>query len=534
MTEVAIYARVSTERQEREGTIDSQLDALHRLAAEHGWQVPPERVYVDDGWSGSRLDRPALDALRDVAADGGIGTLLVYSPDRLARNFVYQQVLLEELQGRGAKIIFHERPITENPEDRLLVQMQGVFAEYERAKIAERMRRGKLHKARTQGWLNWNIPPFGYRVIHEEGVHKVALNEEEAGWVRQAYRWVLDEGLSARQVAIRLNSLGVRPRLGRIWVCCSAYNLFKNTAYSGTAYYNKTQASEPKRHRRPGAYLKHAKSGHTPRPKEQWIPVAVPAIVTPEEQSLVREQLSRNKLISTRNTRNDYLLRTLVVCGKCGWHMHAVSQDSKDGRTEYFYYACMRRRPEDTGRDEPCRTRYVRSDRLDAVVWDSLREWLREPEVVRAELEALPAATHESRDLLEREIERLNASVQAWGRQSQRLLDAYQAGAIELSDLEARMEDLKRRIESARTRSAELRKQRARGFKGDEVFKSLEALTQTLRDGMDAMTFAERQRLVRLLVERVVVNGEDVTIEHVVPLKGRFSDLRLGYRVWVP
>ena len=143
----AIYARVSTGRQEQERTIESQLEALSARARERTAAGPAPRVFCDDGFSGARLDRPGMDALRDAAADGEIRTLYVYDPDRLARNFVHQQVLLEEFQRRGVEVVFIQRPLSDRPEDRLLAQMQGVFAEYERTKIGERTRRGKMYVA---------------------------------------------------------------------------------------------------------------------------------------------------------------------------------------------------------------------------------------------------------------------------------------------------------------------------------------------------------------------------------------------------
>src|SRR5690242_7233730 len=145
----ALYARVSTTRQQEERTVASQLAALEKAAEGMGLVVAAEHRYVDEGYSGSRLDRPGLDALRDAAADGLLDMVLVYAPDRLARNYVHQQIVLEELGKRGIQVHFLERPVSQKPEDLLLVRMQGVIAEYERAKILERTRRGRLHKVRA-------------------------------------------------------------------------------------------------------------------------------------------------------------------------------------------------------------------------------------------------------------------------------------------------------------------------------------------------------------------------------------------------
>ncbi|MGI0156506.1 MAG: recombinase family protein, partial [Thermoplasmata archaeon] len=194
----ALYARVSSEQQEHERTIDSQLAALGDLARSRGWEVPPALVYRDEGYSGSRLDRPGLDALRDAASEGKVSRLVVYCPDRLARNYVHQQILLEELEHRGVEVHFVERPVTDRPEDKLLVQMQGVIAEYERTKILERTRRGRLYKARMGLWLNWGTPPYGYRLLPREKNTPMTpvVEETEASWVRQMFAWVTEEGLS--------------------------------------------------------------------------------------------------------------------------------------------------------------------------------------------------------------------------------------------------------------------------------------------------------------------------------------------------
>ena len=142
----ALYARVSTERQERQQTIDSQLTALRGWAAAGGHQLAEEHVFRDEGYSGARLDRPGLDALRDVIRDGAVELVAVLSPDRLARRYAYQVLLLEEFRRAGCQVTFLQRPITDDPNDQLLLQIQGAIAEYERAVMGERFRRGKLQR----------------------------------------------------------------------------------------------------------------------------------------------------------------------------------------------------------------------------------------------------------------------------------------------------------------------------------------------------------------------------------------------------
>ncbi len=215
----AIYARVSTERQGRDQTIDSQLDALRRWAAAHGHELKDDHVYIDEGYSGARLDRPALDRLRDAAHEGEFEVVGVYSPDRLARRYAYQILLLEEFRKAACEVEFIERPISDDPHDQLLLQIQGAIAEYERAVLAERFRRGKLQKARDGQWVGGQ-GSYGYRYVpRRDGVPgHLEIDDDEAAVVRMLYRWLIDERMTVRQIIKRLAAGPWRPRNGkRIW-----------------------------------------------------------------------------------------------------------------------------------------------------------------------------------------------------------------------------------------------------------------------------------------------------------------------------
>src|SRR3989442_9458861 len=197
MQRAALYARVSTELQEKEQTIQSQLAVITGYAERHGFRHLPALTYTDDGYSGTWLDRPALDELRDHAREGRFDVVVVLSPDRLARRYAYQVLLLEELKRAGIEILLCERPINDSPDDQLLLQIQGAIAEYERAKILERCRRGRLHRARL-GELAPPGPPYGYTYGAKKygGDGQIRIHEEEAAMVRQAFRWYAEEGAS--------------------------------------------------------------------------------------------------------------------------------------------------------------------------------------------------------------------------------------------------------------------------------------------------------------------------------------------------
>jgi site-specific DNA recombinase len=159
----AIYTRVSSDRQKEDHTIASQTAALIQYAEEKDYAVPPEWIFQDEGYSGAILVRPGLEALRDLAAQGHIEAVLVHSSERLSRKYAYQILLTEELNRNGVELVFLKAPSSDTPEDQLVVQFQGMIAEYERAQIAERSRRGKRHRAQ-QGTVNvLSGAPYGYR-----------------------------------------------------------------------------------------------------------------------------------------------------------------------------------------------------------------------------------------------------------------------------------------------------------------------------------------------------------------------------------
>src|SRR6201993_3083899 len=161
---VAVYARVSTTRQAQAQTIEQQLDRLRAAVAGRGWVLDEQHVYRDDGYSGASLGRPGLDRLRDHAALADLDVVLVTAPDRLARNYVHQVLLIDELAGHGCQVEFLDRPVSAHPHDQLLLQIRGAVAEYERTLIAERMRRGRQAKLRAGTLLPWTTAPFGYRL----------------------------------------------------------------------------------------------------------------------------------------------------------------------------------------------------------------------------------------------------------------------------------------------------------------------------------------------------------------------------------
>src|SRR5213594_4070997 len=221
--EVALSVRVSTTRQQHTQTIAQPLERLRaHVATQPDWHLAEEHMYGDDGYSGAKLNRPGLDRLRDRAAFAAFERVLITAPDRLARNYVHQMLLIDELTQRGCRVEFVERPMSDDPHDQLLLQIRSAVAESERTLIAERMRRGRQAKLRSGQLLPWTRAPYGYLLDPDRprDASRVRLDPVQAAVVEQMFAWYTDTGQapSLYAVAKRLSDAHIpTPRGGKRW-----------------------------------------------------------------------------------------------------------------------------------------------------------------------------------------------------------------------------------------------------------------------------------------------------------------------------
>jgi len=515
----AVYARVSTERQGRDQTIDSQLEALRSRAADHGHELKREHAFTDEGYSGSRLDRPALDRLRDAAREGEFDVVAVYSPDRLARRYAYQVLLLEEFRRAGCDVEFVHRPISDDPHDQLLLQIQGAVAEYERAVLGERFRRGKLQKARAGHWIAGQAP-YGYRYVPaRDGVPAhLEIEEAEAEVVRMLYRWLIDERTTVRQILKRLADGPSRPRCGkRLWSPCVVHRIPSDPVYTGTAYANRHAFVVPRKPRSTGPRAGTA-TCRKARPREEWIAIQVPAIIEESTYQDAKSQLTLNSALSFRNNkRNDYLLRCLLTCRGCGLAMFGITTYGKPGQAVHRYYKCHGK--DTVARDRECRCTQTpaKVEELDAAVWGHVKALLDDPATLAARFDEL-ARLSESKDDGRAAVQRWEAQLQRLGREEQRLVDAYQAEAIDLTELKGRREQIQGRRQVLVTQRDQEQRTSAERRAAKAVWSDLEAFCRRVRSRLDEASLAERQRILQLLIERVIVGEDSLEIRHVIPL----------------
>ena len=296
--EVALYVRVSTTRQQQTQTIEQQLARLRaHVATQPDWHLAEEHIYRDDGYSGAKLNRPGLDRLRDRAALAAFERVLLTAPDRLARNYVHQILLIEELAQRGCEVEFLDRPMSQDPHDQLLLQIRGAVAEYERTLITDRMRRGRQAKLRSGQLLPWSVPPYGYVMDPERprDPQRLRLDPVKAAVITQIFAWYTDPQTPATLygVAKRLTDDQIpTPRGGPRWNVASVRGILRSPVYTGTAYSERTRPV-PARIRRSALRPVGPGYSHRPAPPEEWIAIPVPAIISPETFAAAQARLSR-------------------------------------------------------------------------------------------------------------------------------------------------------------------------------------------------------------------------------------------------
>ena len=517
----AIYARVSTQRQQRQATIDSQVCALRARVSDDDHQLADQHIILDDGYSGSYLDRPGLDRVRDLARDGAIDLIYVHSPDRLARRYAHQVILIEELEQLGCEVIFLNHAPSDDPEGQLLVQIQGVIAEYERAKMAERTRRGKLHRARQGAVVSWKAP-YGYRYArsHRDEPGRWEVNEGEAPMIQTLFGWVVNEGISVRQATQRLNTSPWRPRGGRdLWCTSSVRAILTNDAYIGIAYYNRRRWIESDR--TDAMFRKTRKTRSVLRPRQEWIAIPIPPLIDHDTFVRAQEQLKKNKAFSRRNLRREgeYLLRCLVTCGVCGQSMVAHSH----GRHTYYHRSGSVDHVR-TGRPMRCPAPQVYAPDLDHLVWEEIKTLLKSPQLTRESWQRQhERAGFDRSDLAEAQLVRLDQRIADARRQIQRLIDGYQAGLIRRGELGKRRASLEGRIAHWTTERNRLEADRPRWRDMKAVWESLSSFSSQIATTLDTLGFDDKQKLLRKVIERVYITAWDVKVKLVIPLSTKLD-----------
>jgi len=518
----AIYARVSSKQQAEANTIASQVEALKARVQSDGLGLESELCFIDEGYSGGTLLRPALERLRDQAAAGVLDRIYVHSPDRLSRSYAYQVLLVEELQRQGVEIVFLNHDIGQSPEENLLLQVQGVVAEYERAKTLERSRRGKRYAAKEGSVNVLSGAPYGYRYISKYeggGRARYEVVEAQAEVVRQMFAWVALDRCSISQVCRQLQEREIlSPRGKNYWDRTTVWGILKNPAYVGQARFPKTRVG-PQRPRlrgqrgKPEQPRKEASVYDTPI--EDQIVIPVPAIIEEAVFAAVAEQLTENR--QRRRERRcgcRYLLQGLLVCGKCGYAYYGkpLSVSSRKGKSrEYAYYRCVGTDAYRFGGQRVCDNRQCRTDLIDQAVWRDVCSLLSDPARVRREYESRSRGIRKKAG---RPVEQLTRLIGSVRRGITRVIDAYQEGFLEREEFEPRIRAAKERLAKLELEAQAAVDRESQSQDLQTAIDQLQLFASRIQCGLEGADWGTRREIIRSLIRKVEISDDAIRIEY--------------------
>lgn len=507
---IAIYARVSTDAQAKEGTIDSQIEALKDYAKAHKLQIAYE--CLDDGYSGTILDRPGLDQVRDLAQAGSIEGVLILSPDRLSRTQANQIILMEEFKKREVQVIFTNQTFEDTPEGNFMLQIQGALSELERAKILDRMRRGMIHAVK-KGQVMGSNAPYGYRYIPKTktSVGHWEVNPDEAKIVRYIYDLYTEKKLKGTQIIKLLNDEAI-PSRNTKWWSSQIYEILKSTTYKGTANMFRYHSVEQRRTPKSKTYRRRKKVGKASRPREEWIEIPVTPIIDEKTWDKAQALLKQNAYQARRNNnKHEYLLRGLVVCGLCG----CMAPGYVSNRSTY--YSCGAKRNKNITTKPHDELIQVQHKPFDDKVWTGITELLSDPKNLKAQLdkrvqakkEKLPFA--QTTNEFDKELVHLDA-------QEKRILDAYREAVISLEDLKAQKEKISiRRKVLAAKKKAVLSHTDSLG-QPKITMDMLGDVSARFQRVMSKANFDTREKLVKLLVNSVTLMTKKAIVKGNIPI----------------
>ncbi len=525
MKRVAYYARVSTSRQEQEATIESQVGEIENKIKEDGNILVPHLKFVDNGWSGDLLARPSLDKMRDLARKKDFDCLYVYDRGRLARRFTYQEIILEELAEIGVEFVTLHDVNAVTPEEKVLQSMQGVFHEYERVKIAERMRRGKLGKTRDGKLLGYN-PSFGYIYIPKTKDRNgyFVIDEDEAGTVRLIFHWVGIDGYSIRKVISELYARKIYPKKRKrdFWTKGPIIRLLQNRTYIGCHYYNKTESVAPMHPTKNGGYKKIKKSSRKLRPESEWVKYKCPAIIDQSLFDKVQDRLKQNKKYASRNKKNSYLLSGLVKC-TCG--ITRVGQ--KGGK--HLYYRCADR-IYNYPLPAKCKEGSINVKVLDDLVWKNIVKLVRNEGLIHKQAERWLSRKQFSNQEEDANINGAEDRLARLAEEEKKYLRAFGAELVSYEVFEVQMKDLNNRKQRLQNEIAEQKTIQSQDNSLSEL--NIVELCKKAIEKISHWDFSKKEQLLRKIIDKVVASQGLAVVKGYIPVESENINVAFKPKHW--
>lgn len=523
-TKVAVYARVSSTKQENEGTIETQLSAIKAFAAEKQLTIIEE--YLDNGWGGDTIIRPALDKLRVDAKNNKWDAVLMYDPDRLARRYSYQELIVDELKEAGKGVLFVTTPAPTNSIEKILYGVQGLFAEYERAKITERFRLGKIRKA-TEGNIQMSEAPFGYTYIKKQGKRGdnnfkeacIIPNTAEVVVLLQIFKWVGEDGMTIRQLVKALHEHNMLPRRSSkgTWSTSTLSTLLRNKTYIGEAFYGTTHAVVPKKYTTTIQYRKVRKTTRVKRPTAEWISIKTPPLIDKSLFEKVQLRLQQNFHHAKRNSKYAYLLSGLIWC-ICGKRRAGEGNNKRN----YYCYRC-------TGRTQSfplenlCAEKSIEVKKTDTIVWEAISKLLCSPKLIEQQWKRyIDKQKNTTASLIDENV--IQKETLKLQEQQKRYAKAYGEGLISLDQFKEFIKPLEQQI-------VQLQKQVAIEEKNNEAKAQIPTkidfnkLVVAAKKTLSTMNIECKKEVLKSVVERVIGTPKNLVIKGYIPFDSSISKL---------
>jgi site-specific DNA recombinase len=526
----AIYVRVSTDRQVEGTSLDRQQELCINKAKELGYKDSQMDIYRDEGSSGEDIEiRPEMTKLRKMANDNVYKHVICYHPDRFSRDMTDKLIVCREFEKNNIELVFSDAEYNNSPEGKLFFNIISAIAEYEHGLIKKRTISGRLARVRNhKEVMPMRTPPFGYDWSDKQ----LVINEEEAETVRLVYKWYVYEQLTLREIGEKLYKLGATPKRqeNKAWSASSISRILKSEVYIGKFYYNRLQSKKVRGQTTKGG---NPKLERKMRDEEDWIAIEVPAIMDERTWNLAQKQRQKNKTFSG-NAKYDYLLKSFLVCDKCGrkWGSTTISskKDSKGERKRYRMYRCPNKNPKQYG-VEKCEHASIRADILEEYIWENFFvQSFKNPELLKEQVQKFFSSNTNDVSHIQHDIDLLEKNLKSKEEEKKRVRKMFRMDLIDEDEMQEEMKDIKNDIDSITFDINELKAKISSQSMIKENEKmyvdAIDKLCKVFEDDED-MDFDLKRRVIELLVEKITIKSEgkrkfDVEIQGVI--KGVLAD----------
>ncbi|HRK61736.1 MAG TPA: recombinase family protein [Candidatus Omnitrophota bacterium] len=492
---VALYARVSTEEQKENFSLAAQSELLRKHAAEKNYVVYEE--YVDGGYSGTTMERPAFKKLLADAAKKKFQLVLVYKLDRFFRNNRALLTVSEELEKSGIGIKSITEPFdTSNHLGKFILSLFGSLAQLERDTFMERSKMGRMRRAKEGYYSGSNPTKYGY--VYNPQTRKLDIHEKEAEGVRMAFKLYNEPDSSLLKVAKRLTELGYKTKLGKDFTTDVVHDIVTSSIYMGKWYANKY--------------------GHNGKlkPRDEWIEVAMPALINEKTFNVAQQLLNKRRNYTVRNVKYQYLLQGLIKCGDCGNSVSGTADRQttiKNGKKygPYFklYYRCTHFVKNLYRKTVSCKLRYIQAEKLEPLVWEQIERFLSDPSVVEKTIAYENGGSAVQQRQLTKELDRVNDKIESMGSEEQRIIEAYRHKVLTLEQLNKEISKIKGERTLLEKRQSDLEDllsvERAK-----PDLKEVAQYIETVKEGLKKFTHETKKNALAAFKTRIVANVNGV------------------------